>query len=100
MLELIVIIITVIAFIKASKNKPGNYRWGLLGLLYYVIGRVLFSILLYGGYKIFSNQEMDFRIYKGLRLIELFGGIFFAVLTAYVLGEISGLNIKRVFKSE
>jgi hypothetical protein len=100
MIELIVIVLTVIVFVQAAKNRPRSYSWGLVGLLYYVLGRLLFSLFLFGGYRLFSNQHMDFRIYQGLKLIEFFGGISFGVLIAYVLGELSGLNIKKVFRNE
>lgn len=100
MIELVMISLVVIVFVKASTNRTSNYLWGLVGLIYYIIGRIIFSILLYGVYKIFSNQEMEFRVYEGLLIIELLGGILFALLTAFVLGELSGLNIKKILKKE
>ncbi|MGC3945777.1 MAG: hypothetical protein QM762_14850 [Chryseolinea sp.] len=89
-----------VIFAKAGKNRGGSNSWGFIGLIYYGIGRITFSLLLYAGYKLFSTQQPDFRIYKGLVIVELFGGMTFAVFTAYVLGEISGLNIKRIFNRD
>lgn len=100
MIELITIALIVTVFVQAAKNRPRSYSWGLVGLFYYILGRLLFSLFLFGGYRLFSDQDMDFRVYKGLKLLELFGGISFGVLVAYILGEISGLNIKKVFRSE
>lgn len=97
MVEFLFIIIVGITFAKASVIKKNNsIIWALIGIIYFAIGRIVFSTLLYSGYWLFSEEIPSFRIIVGLRTIEIISGIIFGLATAFILGEISGLNIKKV----
>lgn len=100
MLELIIVVLVVILFVKAAKGKRSPETWGLIGLVYYMLGRTVFAFLLLGGYALFSDEPLDFRIYQGLRLSEFYGGVLFSLIFTYVLGELSGLPIKHVFNKD
>lgn len=95
MFELLVIILIAVTFAKAGRNRSIHYLfWAFLGILYYAIGRGLFSLLLYGGYSLFSENAREFHILFGLQLIELFFGILTGMVTAFFLGRLSGLSLK------
>jgi hypothetical protein len=95
MFELLVIVLIAATFAKAGRNRSIHYLfWAFLGIVYYALGRVLFSLLLYGGYSIFSTNAREFHVLFGLQLIELFFGILSGMITAFFLGRFSGLSLK------
>jgi hypothetical protein len=100
MIELIIIVLVVLLFVKAAKGKRSPETWGLIGLVYYLVGRVLFVFLLFGGYALFTDEKIDFQLYRGLELVAVYGGIIFSLVFTYVLGELSGLAIKRAFNTD
>jgi hypothetical protein len=99
MIELLFIVIVAVVFSLVSKNKQNSpFYWALIGVLYYLIGRLLSVGIVLGVFRIFSNGDTTYNTFIGVMLIERMIGIAIGFVSAFVLGEISGLNIRRFFR--
>lgn len=99
MIEVFIIVITALLFASAAKNKKdGPVLWGVVGAVYYIIGRLLFSAFLLLGFYIFGYPSQDFNILIGLSMYELLASVVSGLITAYILGELSGIQLNRAFK--
>lgn len=100
MIEIIIIIAIALLYAAASKNKKeGSLKWGVVGVIYYLIGRLLFSGFLAAGFLIFDYPIQTVNTLIDLSIVELVIGISSGITAAYILGEISGVNLNReIFK--
>ena len=98
MFEIIIVILVALTYAKASKHKAqSSYHWAFLGIVYYIIGRALFSGLMFLIVK-FLIKTADFDALSALAAFEIVFGVVAGLLLAYFLGELSGLKIRKVLK--
>jgi hypothetical protein len=98
-LDGIAIFVTVVVFVAASSKKSSSsLYWAMVGVLYYVIARILFTGILFGIAWLFFERGKNDTLIGVFVVGGYVGGIFFALLATYVMGEISGLNIRKIFR--
>ncbi len=101
LIDLIVIILVVVVFTKASRNKrSSSILWAFVGVIFYFLGKAIFALIIFGVYSNSIDGDIPHSIQFDLLTISELGGTFIGMFTAYFLGEMCGLNIKRIVKGE